>query len=59
MKRICSWCGKDMGSKPGGAGTTDGICESCKAKLLAKPKASIISLDGGGVSPPLTAPRPF
>ena len=35
MKRICSWCGKDMGDDRGGeAGVTNGICKKCLAKQL-------------------------
>ena len=37
MKRVCGWCGKDMGYTEGhpedGEGTTHGICAECKAKV--------------------------
>jgi hypothetical protein len=35
MKRICSWCEKDLGEKPG-EGETHTICEPCKHKLLGQ-----------------------
>jgi len=35
MRRICAWCGKDMGETPGD-GLTHGICPECLAKELAK-----------------------
>jgi hypothetical protein len=40
MKRVCAWCGKDLGDKPeqpapGQEGMVDhGICELCKEALL-------------------------
>jgi hypothetical protein len=33
MKRLCAWCGEEMGEKPG-EGETHGICEKCAKKLL-------------------------
>lgn len=30
---ICAWCGKHLGTKPGGDGVTHGICADC-AKTL-------------------------
>jgi hypothetical protein len=33
LKRICAWCKKDMGSKPGGDGITHGICDDCVKKI--------------------------
>jgi len=35
VKRVCGWCQKTLGYKPG-VGTTHGICRKCKAKLLAE-----------------------
>lgn len=35
LKRICAWCGKDMGTKEGGDGTTHGICPECAEKELS------------------------
>lgn len=37
MKRVCSWCKKDMGEKPGPADwVTHGICEDCEKKMTAQ-----------------------
>lgn len=31
MKRICSWCGVDLGEKPGPESkVTHGICDACE-----------------------------
>ncbi|MBA7524396.1 hypothetical protein ES705_16534 [subsurface metagenome] len=40
MKKVCAWCGKDMGEVEGKGqtGTTHGICKECKKKELAKAK---------------------
>ncbi|OGD67811.1 hypothetical protein A3F08_01450 [Candidatus Berkelbacteria bacterium RIFCSPHIGHO2_12_FULL_36_9] len=35
-KRVCAWCGKDMGEKKGVEGTTHGMCAECKAKFDKK-----------------------
>ena len=37
MKRLCAWCGKELGEKPGGEpdDVTHGICKKCMEKLLA------------------------
>lgn len=29
MTRICAWCGKKLGDKPGGGGSTHTICDEC------------------------------
>lgn len=29
LHRVCAWCGKHMGYKPGGSGETHGICDVC------------------------------
>ena len=35
MKRICAWCGKDMGTKEGPEGKeTYGICQPCKEAVV-------------------------
>ncbi|MFC2001847.1 hypothetical protein ACFLUZ_05010 [Chloroflexota bacterium] len=38
MRKVCAWCGKDMGEIEGHGktGTTHGICEECKKKELTK-----------------------
>ena len=36
MKRVCSWCDKDMGEKPGGEGVTHGICDECIERIMAE-----------------------
>lgn len=37
MKRICAWCGKDMGEKaPGQPGVSHGICKRCKELVSAQ-----------------------
>ncbi|MBA7647306.1 hypothetical protein ES703_55078 [subsurface metagenome] len=38
MRKICAWCGKDLGEIEGHGqkGTTHGICDECKEKELAK-----------------------
>ena len=33
LHRICAWCGKDMGMKPGGEGVTHGMCDECVLKF--------------------------
>lgn len=35
MKRICAWCGKDMGKVESidDEGSTHGICETCRQKM--------------------------
>jgi hypothetical protein len=35
MKRVCSWCRKDMGEKPG-EGITHGMCPECVAEFSAE-----------------------
>ena len=48
MKRICAWCKEPMGEiAPEQPGVTHGICESCKAKILAAPNGQFP--DGGGI----------
>ena len=50
MKRICAWCLKDMGDiAPEQPGVTHGICEECKAKIMAE-KDGHNHTGGGGVS---------
>ena len=38
MKRVCSWCQKDLGEKPDTANppeaVTDGICEDCRMRVM-------------------------
>lgn len=36
LKRVCSWCSKEMGIKPGDGqdGITDGMCDQCRAEQL-------------------------
>jgi len=36
MKRICAWCGRELGEKgnPQASLPTHGICQQCKAKYL-------------------------
>ena len=37
MKRVCSYCGADMGTKPGKEGdVTHGICPACYQKEMDK-----------------------
>jgi len=56
MTRICAWCLADMGDiAPEQTGVTHGICEKCKANLMAE-KDGHNPLDGAGFHPPLTAP---
>jgi DNA-directed RNA polymerase subunit RPC12/RpoP len=39
LKIVCSWCQKDMGTKPAEkTGTTHSICPTCKEKELSKLK---------------------
>jgi len=58
MKRICAWCKEPMGEiAPEQPGVTHGICESCKAKILAEKDGQF--QDGGGVCTSLDRPRPF
>ena len=33
MKRVCAWCGRDMGEGGPGEGVTHGICEDCFVKV--------------------------
>ena len=34
MKRVCSWCKKDMGEKPGPDGqVTHGVCDECAKEM--------------------------
>lgn len=33
LQRVCAWCGKTMGWKPGGPGITHGICQDCQHQL--------------------------
>ena len=33
LLRVCGWCRKYMGWKPGGNGVTHGICTPCLKKL--------------------------
>jgi DNA-directed RNA polymerase subunit RPC12/RpoP len=36
MKRVCAWCGKELGEVPGGENTQEishGICEACEKKM--------------------------
>ena len=50
MTRICAWCLADMGDiAPEQTGVTHGICEKCKAKILAAPNGHTDILDGGGI----------
>jgi DNA-directed RNA polymerase subunit RPC12/RpoP len=40
MKAICSWCGKDMGKRPGpGEAITHSICADCGRKMLLEAMA--------------------
>jgi len=58
MKRSCSWCKRDMGEiAPEQPVITHGICESCKAKILAEGDGQF---SGGerDFLPPSTAFRP-
>ena len=58
MTRICSWCLADMGEKyPEQPGVTHGICEKCKAKILAAPNGQF--QDGAVSSPPYNRPAHF
>jgi DNA-directed RNA polymerase subunit RPC12/RpoP len=37
MKRVCAWCGKDMGTKPSeSTGTTHGMCPDCLKKEMGE-----------------------
>jgi hypothetical protein len=37
LKRVCAWCGKDMGMKPSAeTGTTHGMCPSCLKKEMGE-----------------------
>jgi len=58
MKRICAWCKEPMGEiAPEQPGVTHGICEKCKANLLAEKdgqfRARAVS------SPPYNRPAHF
>lgn len=46
MKRVCAWCGEDMGDGGPGEGTTHGICERC----LEDAENNLISLGRGFTS---------
>jgi len=64
MKIICGWCQADLGEKyPNIPGISHGICEECKAKILAEHSGQSCSSsqDGaGGFLPPFpSAPRPL
>ena len=49
MKRVCSWCLRDMGEiAPEQPGITHGICEDCKEKLLAEPQGQFFMFRGRG-----------
>lgn len=43
MKRVCAWCGKDMGrTEPlEDLSTTHGICESCRQKMANEMPCSV------------------
>lgn len=58
MKRVCAWCGKDMGEKPpyGGPGgkfdkeVTHGMCDECSEKAYGKrPKRDAPESKSGAV----------
>jgi hypothetical protein len=37
LKRVCAWCGKDMGTKPSAeTGTTHGMCPDCLKKEMGE-----------------------
>jgi hypothetical protein len=37
LKRVCAWCGKDMGTKPSAeTGTTHGMCPDCLKKQMGE-----------------------
>ena len=40
LKRVCAWCGQDMGVKDGQGttGTTHGICPRCARELMNQHK---------------------
>lgn len=60
MKRVCAWCKKYMGEKPGGPGISHGICDECQEIIMAAPKGHLEVTDGDGISiPPLPVSRPF
>jgi len=35
-RRVCAWCGKDMGEAPGIDGITHGMCKKCEMKETFK-----------------------
>ena len=45
MLRVCSWCDKSMGWKPGSGSVTSGICLSCYeveiSKIKSKPNGTL------------------
>jgi len=58
VKRICAWCLVDMGEiAPEQPGVTHGICEKCKATILAeKDGHNPTFLDGMVIFPPCSHP---
>ena len=68
MEIYCSWCLKYMGEiAPDEPGITHGICEECKAKVLAEwnsaewnSQDNVLTPEDGDttISPPLRGPRP-
>lgn len=37
IRRLCAWCGQELGDKPGGGDDvlTHGICEDCSDRMVA------------------------
>ena len=55
MKRICAWCKEPMCEiAPEQQGITHGICESCKAKIMAEKDGQ----DGAGPASFFNRSRP-
>lgn len=53
MKASCSWCGADLGQRPGPVDqVTHGICRQCAAKELAKIGLRV-ERDAAGVARPV------